>query len=441
MKKTSLGEIRTMADDLMVADGKQPQVDASEMPKKEVPAQDASMPKMPAQNSSKPASAAPSSEDLKKLLPFEGEDVEDTEKSKATPPPPVPKTPEKPSTPPSLNDLPKASPPSPEKPLSTPKPPTPKPLTPKPAPAPAPKEETKKPPLPPIGKKIQPPPIKNKNNNKLWLFIAFGVLGAVIIGGVSYLLFFGGPEEEPEPPIDNEPVNGEDIQATPPDSFIEHEYEQEITVSDTTHAKLLNTINLLPDRAQELSLAPGSITYIPIRLKGVVEEGNRAKYIDAETLLNGLNIAYPENLFSTVESDAMLYMYQPTEEERIMCQNNLITETDCFGPRLSFIFKATEGNEPMLNDIKTSWESITPSSNLGYLTLNDLANTPGDIEFSSMEYQGYEVSYTNLPMPSYNNLKLSTTSIDMAVVGEYLVIGTSKNSTLKIIDKLLEKTN
>lgn len=453
MKKTSLGEIRTMADDLLAAEGKQPVLEVEENkaePKNDEPAKTDAGPSSVNQNKAKTPH-----DDLKKLLPFDDEDQENTNTAsnsnieppapQKAPEPPKPKT----SEPDSLQNIPKidssdlekeifpgpnSTPPKKNEGIDIPAPPKPNKKAPE-----SPKKDVLEsgPPKPPEEKpkKKSPGPRKNK---KFLLLGVLGLVGAIIVGAIIYILISGSDPENSiidDTPPDNQ--NGEQVISTPPNPLFTPDLIQEVSVANERRATLIRTLDILSEQDQGPS--PGSITYIPIRLKDVVVDGNKAKYLNAEEFLGGLGISTPENFFDSVDPEFTLYMYQATEEERVLCQNNLVTENSCFGPRLGVVFKHKGENSTPVDQLVEEWKAMTPESNLEVLALNSLAVVPSDTTYSTESYEGIDISYINLPMPSYNNLRLSATSIDMATIGEYILISTSKNSTLSAIDRIIEE--
>ncbi|MDX1535306.1 MAG: hypothetical protein R3346_00900 [Candidatus Spechtbacterales bacterium] len=468
MKKTSLGEIRTMADDLLAAEGKQPVLKVEDDVKKDmddITSGKSNSPSTPKPQNDKQASekeTKPNQDDLEKLLPFEGEektkdnniDMPEPQVSSPAPstppapappppapapPPPAPAPPAPPTTPkaPSLDDLPKinASDLDNDNPIqkneSDPKQSNVKK-----------KNKDKKSPAgapPPPPEKQKKRSIPGGGNKKMLILGIVGVLIVGLIAGIGYILLTGDsetPTNEVVSENNNNEENTEEVDPTPPDPLIRPDFIREVTVGDTTEKTLKSVLSMLPEQNQKPSSE--SITHIPIRLKGVVNENGEAKYLNAEEFISGLNIETPEDFFSSVDSDFMLYMYQPGEEERIMCQNNLVSEESCYGPRLGMIFKASETPAKPLTQIIEEWQAGATESSLDILALNDLVTTPENIQFSTENYEGTPISYTNLPMPSYNNLTLSTTSIDFVTIENYMLVSTSKNSATKMVDRIIQ---
>jgi len=278
-----------------------------------------------------------------------------------------------------------------------------------------------------------------------------------LAGALVYFFFFGGRElifntEEPE---QEEPYQTPDPSPTPtppppstqieyPPPLVRPDFEQEGLVAANTEQSALEGI--IERIKSDFSAPSETITYLPVQL-GSVPQGGEAEFVNLRQFLEGLNISVPGGFYDAVENDLMFYAYSPGAEERIMCQNNLVSESDCYGVRLGLVIKAKEGRGAELNTLATEWVNQTSSSGIDSLVLSNLTTLSPDLQFANEEYQStavenapiINVQYANLPMPSYNNLALSATAIDMAVVDEFMVVSTSKRSMLSMIDKILQQ--
>lgn len=297
-----------------------------------------------------------------------------------------------------------------------------------------------------------PTPIKKPKKklftNKLMITLSAIILLTVILGGGLFLYTSKKDSGEKnqitkDKEIIKPPTDEEKFVPIPPASLITPDFVQELIINDTGQTTLKNTLDSL-----DSTIYPNnSITYLPIRVKGIFIEG-KAQYLDAEMFFSSLNIVPPADFFDIVDSNFMLYIYGSGDEERIICQNNLISQNSCYGPRLGMVFQALENKENELLALVDTFKEIIETTNLDILILNSIAqfSEEGTIFFIE-EYQStsveteqvVEVSYTNLLMPSYNNLQLSATSLDFAVVNNMLIIGTSKNAVFSMIDKILSE--
>ncbi|MEX0869843.1 MAG: hypothetical protein WDZ39_00210 [Candidatus Spechtbacterales bacterium] len=432
-QKNTGGTMRTMAGDLShVRAGKDIEPEKIDLSDPET--DDAATPDTSTQQNTSASSAtmgnneAPK-ESLENLLPLNEEEADNKpsepspaqppapDMSQQTPPPPqVPGASQEPSKPFALS----------ENPQQEPEPPAPGP---------------------------EPPAQTEKSNIKKFLILGLAVVLISAIGGGAAYFLLG--EEDNGGQVTQPPENGEgngngqqEIQM--PSSLVTPDMVNQGLVVANTQAPSLQTLLTNFKREFENADAPAeTLTFMPIRIAGT-EADDTAEFIDAQTFLEGLAISTPDGFLEAIESDFMLYAYSPGQKERAMCQENLIAASDCYGVRLGMLFKAQEGQEEALNDFAAQWEElIDPSSGIGSLVLSNLANIPSEgMEFITEEYQSnaipsapvINVRYYNLPMPQYEGLQLSTTAIDIAAIDEYIIVATSKNSMLKMIDRVLEDT-
>jgi len=329
--------------------------------------------------------------------------------------------------------------PAEQPPTTTPQPPVQTP-TPPPAPPATPTQQPYVPPTSPPGKK------SFFLSKTMILTIILVIIGAALTGAGLYYFVLSGDEEPTETPND-EPVETPDetpvVDTTPPAPFVTPDFMLEnISVQDALEGSLTTMLNSLKNSA----LTADTITYVPIRLAGVTVD-NKAQYLKLQTLFSGLNISTPIDFFEIFESDFMLYIYTSANEERVACQNNLVTEGECWGPRVGIVFKAKAGNANQLPTILDQWKDIVEasSSNLEAFLLSDIAQMPETLEFGEGIYVSdavlsapdVAVYFANIPMPKYDNLELSGTALDFAIVDDMLIFATSKNSLNKMIDYIL----
>ena len=270
------------------------------------------------------------------------------------------------------------------------------------------------------------------------------MIGATLVSASLYFIFSrdnGTGEIVEEEPKEQEPA----IDTTPPKPLVEPDFVLEnVLVEDTLESTLITALNKL----KNAELTKDSIAYVPIRLEGVVID-NKAQYLKLQTFFSGLGIATPIEFFDVMESNFMLYLYTPGDEERIACQNNLVTEKDCWGPRLGMVFRVKPGYSHRLEPMLTQWMDLIKQydSNLDRFILNSIAQMPQVPEFNEGTYRSgavisakeIKIHYANIPMPQYDNLELSGTALDLAVVNDMLIIATSKNSVRKIVDYILQQ--
>ena len=164
-----------------------------------------------------------------------------------------------------------------------------------------------------------------------------------------------------------------------------------------------------------------SDTIVVLRVKN--ENGDDVKM----SLLNkALAINLPTKVMSVLTNDYNLFVYLPTDNEKMDCQQALITGKECFGPRLGLVFKLKDGQAGLVKDEldRIPMENLIHSLTSIFLFNLDKMATP-----SETTYRDIKVRYVNLP--------ISTMSLDYAVANDYLIIATSKNSFHKVIDKMI----
>ena len=350
---------------------------------------------------------------------------------KETPPAPLPISPAPP--PPPILPMPPAAPPAPPAPQA--------PLAPPPAP-PAPPQSPLR---PTFAKPSIFAPFKKLLISKTVLLTALLVIfGAALVSTSLYLIF--SRDEEPGQIVEEEPKQEEpNIDTTPPTPLVNPDFVLEnVSVEDALENSLITAINKL----KTAELTKDSIAYVPIRLEGVVVD-NKAQFLKLQTFFSGLGIATPIEFFDIMEPDFMLYLYTPGDEERIACQNNLVAEKDCWGPRLGMVFRVKPGYSHRVDPILTQWIDLIRQydSNIDKFILNDIAQMPQEKIFNEGTYKSQavlkaktvKINYVNIPMPQYDNLELSGTALDIATVNDMLIIATSKNSMRKIIDYILQQ--
>ena len=307
------------------------------------------------------------------------------------------------------------------------------------------KETYKAPTPPPLSVSPKSPKKRKLFLSKSLILTSLSVLiGASLFGTILYLVLSG---DESDTKIDTTEKIEEikekiEIDITPPPALIAVDFViSNVTVENT----LQDTLEKLLEDLKEATIPPDTINYVPIRLEGVVIN-QKAQYLGATSFLNSLNIITPANLTDILQSNFMLYLYSPGEEERIACQNNLVTEKECWGLRLGLVLKVQPEAKKELQNILSQWLTIAENANLDTLILNDLAQIPTDAVFQQGIYQSQSVPlapeivihYINAPMEKYDNLELSGTALDFAIIDDMLILATSKNSMRKMIDYILQ---
>ncbi|MYE38351.1 MAG: hypothetical protein F4X82_02460 [Candidatus Spechtbacteria bacterium SB0662_bin_43] len=234
----------------------------------------------------------------------------------------------------------------------------------------------------------------------------------------------------PEPP-DIPPPSAIPTSIQPPAPLIQ--IPDMVTLSYSIESPTFNQIQQAFESIKGQDFPPNSITYIPIRLNQPHENGS-LQFLTADLFIQALGIDVPEEFLHSIEPTFMLYAYAPGTEELEECDKaNLRSET-CPGVRLGLVFeqRAKLGeNAVSLPNLITNWlgSDITTMAPL----ILDEAIFPSTISFENVQYEEvpHSISYINLPHPA--------TTLNFATIKKYLVIGTSKNSTITMLDAILEQ--
>lgn len=124
----------------------------------------------------------------------------------------------------------------------------------------------------------------------------------------------------------------------------------------------------------------------------------------------------------------LLYL-NDTSQDKIFCQQSLVDQPACAGPRLGFVFKLD--SDKQAERIK---QSLTEK------TMTELASGwspiflyyPQSKAFQSKTvYRGAEIHFINFP--------ISTMSFDYSIFGHYLIISTSKGLTHRAVDLIIKE--
>ncbi len=298
-------------------------------------------------------------------------------------------------------------------------------------------------------------------NKKVIIIVSLAVFGAALAGGGIF--FFTGDDGQPPSQLagagescaemqcaeglecnENNVCEATQAEPSPPEPIV--------AIGSTYRLATITELSIfrieqLFEQIEDTNFEPTSITYLPILYEPQTGE---SRYLDLYTFLDTLGIETPEGFQETVSEEFMLYVYGGGENERVLCQESLITEESCYGPRLGMVLQPKEGNNAEdLQNIANRWENMIGEGGFESLVLNDIADVPneGDIMFKTVEYTSPEIEnaptipvrYVNLPLPSYDNINPSSTAINFGVVNNLLIVATSKHSSYNMIDLILQQ--
>lgn len=269
---------------------------------------------------------------------------------------------------------------------------------------------------------------EKKRRLKPILIGAFLVVVVVGVGGFFYLKnyqpgffsrFFPKPVHsvcqdfqcvEIEGEGENECSTGEDClppEPTLPDTLI--------SVGETKVVQIdKSEETLLPEKLAEV-LGQEQEKGVLKRVLVKVADGVEKEYLDLDGLISSLGINIPSEVSQFVEEavtnggNYTLFLYGQPE-----------------GNRLGLIINLKDGAE--ITEIMTAWEETAKADLSPLLAGADIANLPAE-EFKDNLYQGVNIRYVNFPEPDL--------SIDYAIIGNLLVIGSSRESMYAAVDNLI----
>jgi len=164
-----------------------------------------------------------------------------------------------------------------------------------------------------------------------------------------------------------------------------------------------------------------SITYIALYLE------DKEKFPNPEELFTALDIQAPAPLFRLLNDAATLYVYAPGIAEKEACEQKGASGVDCHSSRLGVVFHMSLENVPLINGVMKDWENTLAQDARPFVF-----GTPSlpSGEFQSAEYRNIPIKYIHLPT--------SDTAVNYAIVDQFVIIATSKNSLYKVMDTIIE---
>lgn len=273
--------------------------------------------------------------------------------------------------------------------------------------APQPVKVPKAPKAPKAPEAPKAPAPKTKTSKFVFIGLALFII-IVGTGGFFYWWNYLQPEPEPEPVIthyqcqDNQCVEvegaGADQCLIDTDCQVAEPSPSLIPITSTTTLGL--DIGQLKSAASQIQ--------DPTDFKRIlIKEDNQ--YIDLETLLIGLGLAIPENIFQTALSNYTLFLY-----------NN----------RLGIVIEINQG-DALLENLR-NWEN-TLVNDLRPMLLTDETLIGFTEEFQDNIYQETAIRYMNFPSPDL--------SLDYAIISDKLIITTSRESMYGALDALCDQVD
>ncbi len=292
--------------------------------------------------------------------------------------------------------------------------------------------------LPPL------PSLKNSSrssgNKKLIILGGLAVLVLIFIIGEIWWFFL-----KPGPPAPS-PANQAEI--LPPPQELQPLLPPEGSISTTLLEKnlpegllsydrveIINVDSLTPEDIamaisgfDKTSVGEEEIVRLVIKSNGAIDTGAETDNLAVfDDVVGGLKIKIPTSVKKELLEDFDLFIFGSSPFDEQTCRASKNSAPSCFGPRLGLVLKTID-SQAIVSAVKL-WEK-TMAADLKSLVL---AKTSGGTPtFQTGTYKGAAIRYKNLP--------ITAITIEYAVVGDRLIISTSKTSILKAIDALPSET-
>lgn len=253
---------------------------------------------------------------------------------------------------------------------------------------------------------------KKNNNGKIFLFvIIILVLILISLGGVYYWFVLSGYNNQKKIVLEEDFSGGGDSENN--GDVVDEVSEEVMYSSDSVNYLKINTeTDDAEDIASELKKIKGDITgKDPTSLYEFKIQDSKGYQLAFSRFAYLFDLNFPEGVLENLGEDFSLFFYNNSGKARISLATKISENPDS----VESMLKKTEDNlidlfEPLFLD-----ESVTKS----------------DVSFSNGSYKDFEIRYVNLNQE--NDL-----SIDYGVIGNYIIIGSSKNSARKTIDAVMD---
>lgn len=286
-------------------------------------------------------------------------------------------------------------------------------------------KKAEEPPKPPTHKKLsqsphppqttQPPQLPNlpkvpKSSGVKFALVA-GLLGIISVSILGTLVWKVLIQEPPPPP----PPPAGPAQRPLPSALILYEELKTIEINELSY----DTLKPRLDALLSSGLTPGSLAYIPIKLRTQEE----VHYLTLAELLQTLQIDAPPSLLKYEEYT--LFLYVQKAEVQTICQSAGVQSELCYGPRLGLVVKVPEASSLAQTAMK-EWEK-TLAEDLKPLMLF-VPQLAEEAVFQTGQHKTLDTRYLNMP--------IHTMSIDWILTESHLIIATSKDAARAAVDRL-----
>ncbi|MFH1611802.1 MAG: hypothetical protein ABH887_00835 [bacterium] len=298
--------------------------------------------------------------------------------------------------------------------------------------------------------------ITSKPKSKKMIFVILGVV-VIILALVGGFVFWWNYAREASLPVTHFEcqefqcisVDGEgvdecqvsadcvSVETQEPESLvvIENTETIEVSIGDEDNLSVFVTqdhlfsfelgLNKLVDKIKDSE--KDNLTRILVKLSN--NQSQYASLAEIMMLFNKGVTGFPVNLLNK-SNDYTLLAYNPSDAEKDICEENNILDESCYGPRLVLVIKMSDTN--LLKSSLLNWEE-TIVDDLENIILSPISKIEG-IEFQDSSMSNYK----GAELLRYINLPITTITVDYAIKDDLLIIGTSKNTTRRVLDALEE---
>lgn len=153
-------------------------------------------------------------------------------------------------------------------------------------------------------------------------------------------------------------------------------------------------------------------------------EASTSEITTIDELLTALKIKIPASVKKELSEEFDVFAFGGNTFDKTECEKIKNTSPSCYGPRLGLALKVLDSAK--MNPLLKTWEK-TMVTDLKPMILAKVGSSASTI-FQSGIYQDQTIRYKNLP--------LNTITVEYALVGNVLIITTSKSAVLKAIDSV-----
>lgn len=320
----------------------------------------------------------------------------------------------------------------------------PRPLTPSPVQQtsklpplpPLPTQRPNLPPLPPIPAKqsTAPAPSSKGGKGKLILIGIVSVLIISFVAGEIWWFFLRQqpvtdqastqdllpPPQELQPllPVEQTPSTNEapeTVTPTRPVGLLS--YNQSEQIIDVMDIKNLSSESVAENALVKLVIQKSTTD-------ATTGEATTAELATIDELINALKIKIPSTLKKELSGEFDVFAFGGNTFDKTECEKAKNSSVSCYGPRLGMAFKVLDPAK--INPLLKSWEKTMATDLKPIILTKAVINTKS--VFQSGIYQDQTIRYKNLP--------INTITVEYVLVGDTLIISTSKSSILEAIDSV-----